>query len=156
MTPTDLDTLIAKLKGPDAVTVQDIEPKTLAAGLEDLRNRMSHVEHAHLKVLANSRAKDDRLTELETTVASLVQDRNEMQRTVKTATDLPIANQKQLAELSDRVRSCEGAVGEAPYKVPKPIEPAKPATPVVAPTSTPAPSTGIFGSPAPNPMPQPA
>jgi hypothetical protein len=126
MTPTDLDTLIAKLKGPDAVTAADIDPHVLAAGLEDLRNRMSHVEHSHLKVLANSRDKDDRLTALETTVGSVVNDRDEMRKVVKTSTDLPVENQKKLVELDARVRSCEGAVGAAPYKAPKEIEAEKP------------------------------
>ena len=143
-----LDILIAKLKAPEAVAVQDIDPKTLAAGLEDLRNRMSHVEHAHLKVLAGSRGNDDRLTAVETKVGSIEQDRDEMRKTVKTSTDLPIANGKRVDELEARVRAVEGAVGAAPYKEPKKIEPEAPA------------KTGWFGTastPAePAPVPQPA
>ena len=124
MTPTDLDTLIAKLKSPNAV-ITDLDPHVLAAGLEDLRNRMSHVEHAHLKVLAASRANDERLVGLENDSRGFKADRDEFRKRVDTATTLPVENQKKIAELETRVHTCEGAVGAAPYKEPKKIEPAK-------------------------------
>ena len=124
MTPTDLDTLIAKLKSPNAV-ITDLDPHVLAAGLEDLRNRMSHVEHAHLKVLAASRANDERLVGLENDSRGFKADRDEFRKRVDTATTLPVENQKKIAELETRVHTCEGAVGAAPYKEPKKIDPAK-------------------------------
>jgi len=146
-----LEKLIAVLKAPDAVSVSDIDPHTLAAGLEDLKNRMAHAEHSHLRVLSATRGTDDRIVTLENKVAAIEHDRNDMQKVVKTSTDLPIATGKRVDELEARVRSVEGAVGAAPYKAPKPIEPAKPEP---AKPATPA-SPGIFGTPAkaPDPMP---
>ena len=126
MTPnTPLDSLIAQLKSPDVVLASDVDPKVLALGLEDLRNRMSHAEHSHLRAINDSRANADRLTHLETVTSSLEQDRDEFRKQVATVTQVPIENQKKLTELDARVRTCEGAVGAAPYKTTKAIEPAK-------------------------------
>jgi hypothetical protein len=132
MPTNDLDTLIAHLKAPGTI-LTDIDAKTLAAGLEDLRNRMAHVEHTSLRTLANSRLHDDHLKQIDDNVAGITNDRDEFRRQVKVATDLPLANQKKVEELEARVRSCEGAVGAAPYKPPvavKPIEPIKVEEPV--------------------------
>lgn len=124
MTPTDLDTLIAQLKSPNG-SIAEMDHNVLAAGLEDLRNRMSHVEHSNLKVLANLRANDERLVGLENDSRGFKADRDEFRKKVDTATTLPAENQKKIAELETRVHTCEGAVGAAPYKEPKKIEPAK-------------------------------
>ena len=95
MTPTDLDTLIAKLKSPNAV-ITDLDPHVVAAGLEDLRNRMSHVEHAHLKVLASSRANDERLVGLENDFRAASKPiATSSRKRVDTATTLPVENQKE-------------------------------------------------------------
>lgn len=122
---TDLEKLIAQLKSPDTVMVADVDAHLLAAGLEDLRNRMAHCEHSHLKVLAAAHAREERLTGLETDSAGFKADREEYRKKIDTATALPLENQKKIAELETRVHTCEGAVGAAPYKEPKKIEPAK-------------------------------
>lgn len=120
MTPTDLDTLIAHLKAPNVIAT-DIDPKVLAAGLEDLRNRMAHVEFSYLKVLSQHRANSDHLTAVDNQVGALTIANTEFQKQVTTATNLPLENQKKIAELDARVHTCEGAVGAAPYKAPEPI-----------------------------------
>jgi hypothetical protein len=132
MLANDLDTLIAHLKAPGTI-LTDVDAKTLALSLEDLKNRVSHVEHSNLRVLANSRIHDDHFKQIDENVAGITRDRDEFRQQVKTAVDLPIANQKKVEELEARVRACEGAVGTAPYKQPKPIEPQaeKPLPPVV-------------------------
>jgi hypothetical protein len=122
MPVTDLDTLIAKLKDP-GVDVHELDSRVLAAGLEDLRNRMSHAEYSHLKALSQARINADRLTTVEGNVAALTTDGVEFRRSVNDATKLPHEHAEKLVELEGRVRACEGAVGAAPYKVPKPIEP---------------------------------
>lgn len=121
--PPALDALIAQLKSPDVVLASDVDPKVLAAGLEDMRNRLAHAEHTHLRAINASRAQEDRVTQLEQTTSSLEKDRDEFRKQVTTGTQLPIENQKKLTELEARVRTCEGAVGAAPYKTPKPISP---------------------------------
>jgi len=122
MPVTDLDTLIAKLKDP-GVDAHDLDSRVLAAGLEDLRNRMSHAEYSQLKALSQARINADRLTAVEGHVAALTTDGAEFRRSVNDATKLPHEHAEKLTELEGRVRACEGAVGAAPYKVPKPIEP---------------------------------
>lgn len=122
MPTNDLDTLIAHLKAPGAV-VMDVDAKVLASSLEDLKNRVSHVEHSNLRVLANSRIHDDHLKLLDDNVGGITRDRDEFRKQVKMATDLPLAHEKKIEELEARVRSCEGAVGAAPFKPAKAIEP---------------------------------
>jgi len=122
MPVTDLDTLIAKLKDP-GVDAHDLDSRVLAAGLEDLRNRVSHAEYSQLKALSQARINADRLTAVEAGTAALTNDNVEFRRAVNDATKLPHEHAEKLTELEGRVRACEGAVGAAPYKVPKPIEP---------------------------------
>ena len=121
---TGLDTLIARLKAPDAVMASDIEPKVLAAGLEDLKNRVSHTEHGHLRVLTQSASADERLKTVEATAGTLVAERDAMKKDVAAANAVPAANASKLTEIETRLRTVEGAVGAAPYKQPKPVEPA--------------------------------
>ena len=123
MPVTDLDTLIAQLKSPDADITHSIDARVLAAGLEDLRNRVSHAEYSQLKALSQARINADRLTAVEAGTAALTNDNVEFRRSVNDATKLPHEHAEKLTELEGRVRACEGAVGAAPYKVPKPIEP---------------------------------
>jgi hypothetical protein len=123
MPVTDLDTLIAQLKSPDADITHNIDARVLAAGLEDLRNRMSHAEYSQLKALSQARINADRLTAVEAGTAALTNDNVEFRRSVNDATKLPHEHAEKLTELEGRVRACEGAVGATPYKVPKPIEP---------------------------------
>lgn len=122
MPTNDLDTLIAHLKAPGTI-LTDVDAKTLALSLEDLKNRVSHVEHTSLRTLASSRIHDDHFKQIDENVAGITRNRDEFRQQVKTAVDLPIANQKKVEELEARVRACEGAVGAAPYKQPKVIEP---------------------------------
>lgn len=125
MPTNDLDTLIAHLKAPGAV-VMDVDAKVLASSLEDLKNRVSHVEHSNLRTLANSRLHDDHLKQIDDNVGGITRDRDEFRKQVKVATDLPLAHEKKIEELEARVRSCEGAVGAAPYKPPVAVKPAEP------------------------------
>jgi hypothetical protein len=151
-----LDKLIAHLKAQDTVAITDIDPHDLAAGLEDLKNRMAHAEHSHLKVLHDTRAQADRITPLEETTASLTRDRDEFRTKVDAAARAPEEHDKKIAELNDRVRAVEGAVGAAPYKPAKPIEPAKHEAPkydAPPPKNEPAP-TPINTPKAPSPLPQ--
>lgn len=138
---TSLETLIAHLKAPDVVTSHDVDPKVLAAGLEDLKNRVGHAEFTHLKALSQVRGLDDRLTATETNVGVLAADRDEVRKQVRTVTDLPTTNAAKLVEIEARLKAAEGAVGAAPYKAPKPIEPIKP---VVEPIKPAAPSINPF------------
>lgn len=138
-----LETLIAHLKAPDVVTSHDVDPKILAAGLEDLKNRMGHAEHSHLKTMSQVRVNNDRMTKVEADVAGLGTDRDEFRKQVRTAVDTPTANATKITELEARVHAVEGAVGAAPYKAPKPVEPAKPK---VEPDK-PAPSINPFSPP---------
>lgn len=140
-----LETLIAHLKAPDVVTSHDIDPKVLAVGLEDLRNRMGHVEFSHLKSVSQVRVNNDRVAAVETSVAGLATDRDEFRRQVKVATDLPNTNATKLVEIEARLHAVEGAVGAAPYKAPKPIEPAAPDKPKIEPVK-PAPSLNPFAA----------
>ena len=125
MTQTPLNSLISKLKSTDP-DVREVEAAVLAAGLEDLRNRMAHLEHAHLRTLVQTRAVSDRVDRHDADIATLTADRDEFRKTVNKATDTPIANEKKIVELEERVRACEGAVGAAPYKAPTVVEPASP------------------------------
>ena len=134
-----LETLIAHLKAPDVVTSHDVDPKVLAAGLEDMKNRMGHAEFSHLKALSQVRVNNDRVAAVETSVAGLTTDRDEFRKQVKVATDLPNTNATKLTEIEARLHAVEGAVGAAPYKAPKPIEPAKPTAPSINPLSPPQP-----------------
>ncbi|MFZ1005624.1 MAG: hypothetical protein WAN65_02225, partial [Candidatus Sulfotelmatobacter sp.] len=111
------------LKSPGADITHSIDACVLAAGLEDLRNRMSHAEHSQLKALSQARINADRLTAVEAGTAALTNDNVEFRRLVNDATKLPHEHAEKLLELEGRVRACEGAVGAVPYKVPKPIEP---------------------------------
>jgi hypothetical protein len=122
---TPLDSLIARLKSPDVVMTTDIDPRLLADGLEDLRNRMSHAEHSHLRTLHETRGLSDRLVTAENNINGITNDRDEFRRQVKTATDLPQAHEKKIEDLEQRVRACEGAVGTAPFKAAEPIKPEK-------------------------------
>jgi len=153
MPVTDLDTLIAKLKDP-GVDVHDLDSRVLAAGLEDLRNRVSHAEYSQLKALSQARINADRLTAVEAGTAALTNDNVEFRRAVNDATKLPHEHAEKLTELEGRVRACEGAVGAAPYKVPKPIEPVS-----VEPAKVEAPKAPFYPrtetTPAP-PAPKPA
>lgn len=148
-----LETLIAHLKAPDVVTSHDIDPKVLAAGLEDLRNRMAHAEFSHLKALSQVRASNDRLTLVEANVGGLTTDRDEFRKQVKVATDLPNTNATKLVEIEARLHAVEGAVGAAPYKDPKPIGPAVPDKPKIEPAK-PAPFLNPF-EPTPTVTPPP-
>jgi chromosome segregation ATPase len=147
---TSLETLIAHLKAADVVTSHDVDPKILAAGLEDLKNRMGYVEFSHLKALSQTRANSDRMTAVEADVATLKTDRDEFRKQVRTAVDTPTENATKITELEARVHAVEGAVGAAPYKGPKPVEPAKPKVepdkPKIEPT--PAPSINPFSPPS--------
>jgi hypothetical protein len=138
MPVTDLDTLIAQLKSPDADIIHSIDAHVLAAGLEDLRNRMSHAEYSQLKALSQARINADRLTTVEGNVAALTTDGVEFRRSVNDATKLPREHAEKLVELEGRVRACEGAVGATPYKVPKPIEPVSAETPPAPPAQEPS------------------
>lgn len=115
MPTNDLDTLIAHLKAPGTI-LTDVDAKVLASSLEDLKNRVSHVEHSALRTLANSRIHDDHLKQIDDNVGGITRDRDEFRKQVKVATDLPLAHDKKIEELEARVRSVEGAVGAAPFK----------------------------------------
>jgi hypothetical protein len=150
MPVTDLDTLIAQLKSPDADITHSIDARVLAAGLEDLRNRMSHAEYSQLKALSQARINAGRLMAVEAGTAALTNDNVEFRRSVNDATKLPHEHAEKLTELEGRVRACEGAVGAAPYKVPKPIEPVsvEPAKVEAPAPPAPKPAVPLPGSPA--------
>ena len=104
------------------------------AGLQDLAARVANLEHAALEAGYRLTNLEDASNQTVAKLNAIETQHTEYKKRVEVVEQAPAVNDKKIADLEARIRTCEGAIGSANLKKPDPVkvepdvkeEPAKP------------------------------